>query len=80
MKSFEFIKVYDLKNNNHYMEDIQNATLKSDKFGLKITNGLFGSNEWWEAIDRGSIKKYTVEGVITKIFMSGDLPPNKWTL
>jgi len=67
----KFLKIYDLKNNKQYIKDVQKVTLDTDDFGVKIKNGLFGSREWWSAVKNGNMRKYILEGVITKTFMSG---------
>jgi hypothetical protein len=71
MCSANFIKIYDLKNDTKHIIEVQDATLYTDKFGLKSEHGLFGTDDWWEAIKQGAIKKISVEGVISRIFMSG---------
>jgi hypothetical protein len=64
--------IYDLKNDKRKIKQIQNATLNTKDFGLQIEHGLFGSKEWWEAINQGLIPIIQAEGEITKLH--GDLP------
>lgn len=42
--------------------------------GLKGTNGLFGSKEWWNSINQGRIPLEYVSGVITRTYVSGQDP------
>lgn len=65
------IKVYDLRDDKRTVKLIQDATLNTKDFGLKPENGLFGSKEWWEAIKNGIIPKNTLEGIISRVYMSG---------
>ena len=64
-------KVYDLRDDKHTIKLIQNASLNTEDSGLKAEYGLFGSSEWWRAIDQGSIPKCHMEGVISRVYMSG---------
>ena len=65
------IKVYDLRDDNRTIKLIQNATLNTKDFGLKPEHGLFGSGEWWQAIENGTIPKNVLEGTISRVYMSG---------
>ena len=67
----DWLKVYDLKKDNEYIELVQQATLRRNDAGLKTEYGLFGSDEWWNAVDKGFIQKIQVEGKITNINMGG---------
>ncbi|WP_286074750.1 hypothetical protein [Stenotrophomonas sp. 59] len=40
-------------------------------FGLKGTQGLFGSEQWWRSIEDGLIHTETVAGVITSLYVTG---------
>ena len=71
MKPAEFVKVYDLRTDIPHIQDIQTATLQTAEYGLKPDHGLFGSDEWWFAIEEGLIPKLVVDGVISRVYMSG---------
>jgi hypothetical protein len=66
-----YLKVYDLKDDAEKIAMIQKATLETDHAGLKIENGLFGTKEWWESINKGLFPKRIVEGKISQVYMSG---------
>ena len=65
------IQVYDLHHDAKLIRDVQHATLHRDDAGLVPENGLFGSDEWWTAIENGVIPTIEINGVITSVFMSG---------
>ena len=65
------MKIYDLRDDKRTVELIQNATLNMREFGLQPDHGLFGSQEWWEAVEQGVIPKKITEGVISRVYMSG---------
>ncbi len=67
----EYIKVYDLKEDKEKIALIQNATLNTDYAGLKMEHGLFGTEEWWQAIEQGLFPKKVIEGTISRVYMSG---------
>ena len=65
------IKVYDLCADKKHIKDVQHATLETDDFGLQSEHGLFGSQEWWTAVEKGVIPKVVIEGMISRVYMSG---------
>ena len=69
----EVLEVYNLKNDSHLIELIQKASLNPDPhYGLKIEGGLlFGTKEWFNAIEKGAIKSHFLKGVISKVYMAG---------
>jgi len=68
----DFIKVYDLTNESQFIESVQYATLNKPNFGLKIKDSLlFGTAEWFEAIKKGKIQSFEIDGIIQKIGFSG---------
>lgn len=67
----DLITIYDLRKDSRAILDIQNATRNTDDYGLVPENGLFGSDEWWVAIDKGIIRQYVVEGIISKVYKTG---------
>lgn len=62
---------YRLKNDTTFIAQVQKATRNTDDFGIEMTHGLFGSQEWWEQIESGKLKLHTLRGVITERFWSG---------
>lgn len=69
----KFIQIYSLKNDFKRIKMVQEASIdKNSNSGYKIENGLlFGTKEWFTAIDNGIIHKHTLKGSITRLFMSG---------
>ena len=41
------------------------------KMGLKGSHGLFGSNEWWQSIEDGSMPLLYLSGVVREIYQAG---------
>ena len=70
-----WIKVYDLANNQKLIKQVQKATLETDDYGLMPEVALYGSKEWWDAIADGRIEKQEVAGIISRVYMSGH---NDW--
>jgi len=69
----KYAEIYNLKEDLNKINLIQEASLdKSSRSGLKIKNGLlFGTREWFNAIESGIIKKNVVAGFISKVYMTG---------
>jgi hypothetical protein len=65
--------IYILKGDVQRIKLIQEASLdKNSHGGYKAINGLlFGTKEWFEAIEKEIITKHLVKGVISKVYMSG---------
>ena len=63
--------VYSLRDDHKHIADVQEASLSSKPFGLKPTQGLFGSASWWKNIENGIIPLTQFTGFITKLFRSG---------
>ncbi len=65
--------IYRLNNDTSRISDVQRESMRATgKFGYKIENGLlFGSREWFEAIETGAIRKYVVHGVICRVYVTG---------
>jgi hypothetical protein len=68
----KWIKVYDLSDDDELVANVQDATLNTKDFGLIPEIALYGSMLWWEAISTGLIQKHLIEGVIARVFTSGD--------
>ena len=64
-------KIYDLREDRERLALIQKATLTTKDFGLVPEHGLFGSTEWWRAIEDGALPVVRVEGYISRVFLSG---------
>lgn len=67
----EWVKVYDLAEDEETIRLVQQATLNTEDFGLVPEIALFGSDEWWQAIQDGRIPIHEIHGVISRVFMSG---------
>jgi len=67
---------YRLKDNAKHIAQVQKATLTTDNFGIEPTDGLFGSDEWWNRVATGKLRVHTLRGTITERFMGsmGDWP------
>lgn len=66
-------QIYSLKNDFGLIKRIQEASLDKNFYaGYKIENGLlFGTKEWFNAIENGIIPKHTNKGLISSVYMSG---------
>lgn len=66
-------EVYNLKNDYRQIRMIQEASLDKKSFaGYKVENDLlFGTREWFTAIEKGEIKSHIIKGTITKVMMAG---------
>lgn len=69
------LKIYDLKEDRRFIDLVQKATLGTKDYGLISENGLFGSEAWWQAIDRGDLEVHLLEGTISRVYMAGH---NDW--
>jgi hypothetical protein len=69
----EFRQTYKLQDDKEAIKRLQVVSDdKNSNFGLKTENGLLvGSYEWFNAIDTARIEKQTINGEISKVFMSG---------
>lgn len=65
------IRVYDVRNDESTMRATQDTTLNTQG-GLALLNGLLCySPEWFKAVESGDIQSIIVDGVISRVFMSG---------
>ena len=75
--STKFKLVYQLKTelskNPEYVQQVQRLTSNADmpRSGLKGTNGLYGSDEWWRNIESGVILTGTAVGTVLDIGAAG---------
>jgi hypothetical protein len=58
-------KVYDLKEDTGLIYTYQSYT-REGRCGFVPEHGLFGSEEWWEAIKSGALPAHTLEGPILR--------------
>lgn len=65
-----FDKIYLLADDAKRIGQIQKATLETKDHGLALDHGLFGSDDWWDAIERGDLPLNTVCGTITAVAMT----------
>lgn len=63
------IEIYNLANDQEHIHKVQRATQNTKDYGLVPEHGLFGSDEWWEAIRTGKLPSVRVEGVISRVYM-----------
>ncbi|MFM7021514.1 MAG: hypothetical protein ACKOXB_00940 [Flavobacteriales bacterium] len=65
--------VYNLKDDSRRIKLIQETSLDSKSiYGYKIIdNLLFGSKDWFKAIEIGKISTYNVQGIISKLIEAG---------
>jgi len=57
--------IYELRAHRKHVQRVQEESAKNPSYGLSTTPYLFGSKEWWAAIDAGSIERRRLEGTIT---------------
>ena len=63
--------VYDLRSDQRYISDVQDATLTTKNFGITQDHGLFGSTNWWKAVESGELPLHKMEGILSRVYMSG---------
>jgi len=64
-------KIYDIREDTDRVEKIERAGRSASPWGLVAEHGPFGSPEWWTALADGRIPLYTVNGVICRVYMTG---------
>jgi hypothetical protein len=74
--SQNWITIYRLEEDVEAIRKLQNASLNKPDFGLAITNGLIGSDEWWRQIQSGQLAREVVRAWSAALaeaprFMSG---------
>lgn len=59
----------ELKDDPKFLEAIQAATLDPEEtvFGLKGTNGLLGTDEWWANTKNGVMRSFEKVGTVEKL-------------
>ena len=65
------VEIYNLADDREHIRKVQRATLNTTDYGLVVVpeHGLFGSEQWWEAIRTGKLPTVRIEGVITRVYM-----------
>lgn len=63
--------VYRLREDHEFIAAAQAATLSPKPFGMKATNGLLGSDTWWQNVENGHIPLVRLTGTITRLFRTG---------
>ena len=63
--------IYDLHDDASFIAAVQEATLTTKKYGITQEHGLFASSQWWQAIDSGVLPIQRVNGMVTRVYMSG---------
>ena len=69
--SANWIEVYDLLQDRETVALIQKASQQTADFGFIPEVAVFGTDEWWDAVENGRIERHAIEGVITRLYMSG---------
>jgi|SRR5882672_175263 len=65
------VRVYDVRQDVGTIKATQCTTLETDG-GLALLEGLLCySDEWFRAVETGKVPSKTLDGVITRVFMSG---------
>lgn len=75
-------QLYSLKHDSTRIKMIQEASLdSSSRSGFIIENGLlFGTPEWFNALEIGGIKRHIIEGTILDVSLSGHCDFPEFTL
>ena len=74
--------IYRLRDDAKRVRDIQKATLERPGYGIVPEPALLGSNEWWQAIEDGTLHVHSAEGTITSVLWGsmGDWPEFRMTV
>lgn len=65
----KLVEIYSLTRDSEQICKVQRATLNTTDYGLVPEHGLFGSEEWWDAIRTGKLPTIRIEGVIARTHM-----------
>jgi hypothetical protein len=65
--------IYNLRGDDRRIRIFQEASIDKNSYvWYKVINGLlFGTKEWFDAIEHEIIPKYLVKDIISKVYMSG---------
>ena len=68
----KFKQIYTLADDTARIKIIQEASLDKNSYaGYKTENGLvFGTKEWFGAINNSTIPKHTIKGLISRVYLS----------
>jgi hypothetical protein len=66
-----WMKVYDLSQDQATIALIQRASSQTRDFGFVPEIALFGSKEWWAAVEDGRVPRHSIQGVISRLYLSG---------
>jgi hypothetical protein len=61
----------NLRHDSRRISAIQGATLTTERYGIVQDHWLFGSDEWWQAIESGALVVNRIEGSVSRVYMSG---------
>lgn len=61
-------RLYSLREDSETVAAVQKATLETREFGLEPDPALFGSADWWAAIESGRLPNHEIEGMISKVY------------
>jgi hypothetical protein len=64
-----YTKLYARWDDSLGIKRIQDATLNTKDYGILPEHGLFGSPEWWAAVEGGDLPIHTVRGIICDLAM-----------
>jgi hypothetical protein len=64
-----YTAAYLLSQDRQQIRRVQDATHHTEEYGIAMEHGLFGSDDWWQAIDRGDLPIHTVSGKICALLM-----------
>jgi hypothetical protein len=63
------ITIYRVQLDKEYVKQVQEATERTDNFGLEPTHGVFASREWWQHIRDGTLPVHHLRGTISSVQM-----------
>ena len=61
--------VYQFKNDEQKIADVQKATRTTEQFGVEPTHGMVGTDEWWSNIRDGTLPVHTLRGRISRVYL-----------
>jgi hypothetical protein len=67
----EWIKVYDLTTDQDYLERVQHALSRTEDSAQGRNRHVFGSSDWWSAVETGELETHWITGVIKRPLWTG---------
>ena len=67
----EWVKVYDLANDQDYTERVRQAHLRTEQSGEEPNRHLVGSPGWWSALESGELESHLITGLIKRPLWTG---------